>query len=49
MEIYTVKSVFSPEIMKKVFISLENENYNLKSGANLTKRICIKRNLSLTL
>ena len=48
-EIYTVKSGLSPEIKKKVYIFKENENYDRKSGVNLAKIICIKRNMALAL
>ena len=37
-EIYKLKNGLSPEIMKEVFISQENENYNLRSGTHLTNR-----------
>ena len=37
-EIYKVKTCLSPEIMKEVVIFQENENYNLRSDADLTNR-----------
>ena len=37
-DIHEVKNCLSPEIMKEVFISQENENYNLRNGIHLMNR-----------
>ena len=37
-EIYKVNSWLSLEIIKEAFIFQENENYNFRSGTNLTNR-----------
>ena len=38
-ELFKVKNDLSPEIMKQIFLFLENETYNLRSGNHLPRKI----------